>query len=77
MSTLNSISLVLLYALVALLFLERKRQKDKLVLVSTTPIVNGFFSGNGLPINTLGQNGDTYLDFSNGNIYKKQNNTWL
>lgn len=74
MTTLNSLSIFVLYALVALLFLERKRQKDKLKLVSTTP--NQFLSGRGVPTNTLGQNGDTYLDLTTGNIYKKTNNIW-
>lgn len=35
------------------------------------------YTENGIPSNTLGNNGDFYLNNLNGNYYKKINNTWI
>jgi len=34
-------------------------------------------SGEGVPSDTLGQNGDIYVDESTGDIYSKQSDTWV
>ena len=36
-----------------------------------------FFSGAGVPFNSLGINGDTYLNLTTGDIHKKENNSWF
>ena len=38
---------------------------------------SSFLSGVGLPVNSSGKNGDTYLDSQTGQLYKKENNTWF
>ena len=38
---------------------------------------SSFLSGVGLPVNSLGNNNDTYVDTNTGNWYKKENNTWF
>lgn len=38
---------------------------------------SSFLSGAGLPVNSSGKNGDTYLDTQSGQLYKKENNTWF
>jgi hypothetical protein len=41
--------------------------------ISTTPLT---FTGSGAPSSSLGQNGDTYIEYSNGNVYIKSAGTW-
>lgn len=36
-----------------------------------------FLSGAGLPLDSNGKNGDSYVDTVSGNWYLKQNNTWF
>lgn len=36
-----------------------------------------FYSGAGLPLDSNGKNGDSYVDTVSGNWYLKQNNTWF
>lgn len=36
-----------------------------------------FYSGQGLPLDSNGKNGDSYVDTVSGNWYLKQNNTWF
>ena len=40
------------------------------------PIATMWYSGNGLPQSSLGNNGDFYLNESSGEVYKKINGTW-
>lgn len=36
-----------------------------------------FLSGTGLPLDSNGKNGDSFVDMASGNWYKKDNNTWF
>lgn len=39
--------------------------------------MNPYISGEGMPDNELGSNGQCYIDFNSGKIYKKENNLWI
>ncbi|MDP2671983.1 MAG: hypothetical protein Q8O68_00550 [Candidatus Daviesbacteria bacterium] len=36
-----------------------------------------WFSGAGIPDDSFGNNGDFYIDISNGDVYEKVNDTWF
>lgn len=38
---------------------------------------NSLLSGKGAPSNSLGNNGDLYMNLTNGDLYKKFNNAWV
>ena len=53
--------------------------KEKIIVrAKGVPGVQGtsFLQGSGVPSNTLGNNGDSYLDIATSFIYKKINDTW-
>ena len=36
-----------------------------------------WFAGFGLPLDTIGKDGDFYVDRATGNVYEKENGTWV
>ena len=64
-----------------------KNAKERIVISLTSDPVGkeviqaieeggGNLSGNGVPANSLGNNGDLYVDLLTGDLYKKYNNQW-
>lgn len=65
-----------------------KKDTKKRIVISLTDEVAGkdlidaiegsrVLSGNGVPANTLGDNGDVYVNLLNGDIYAKANGVWV
>src|ERR1700691_975908 len=50
---------------------------DDTVIVSSNTTINQWYVSSGVPSSSFGNNGDNYLNITNGNIYNKSSNSWV